>query len=665
MNDKQEIPEESIIEKRVRGIMGDPPNELPNSRLNSREIVRPKPEADFPADTPTEERQFETESRQSEDEVVNMDKSSSVNNIDEQLSNEPADLVEEHLDDETTSNAVDEIVRQESDIVLDSEDAQINDAFSKSKKSKKEKIKELWSKWWSNPKTKWATIIFGVLVFIGLFTLPITRYFLLNTVGVRSSASITVLDDSTILPLKNVKVSISGQTVSTNDEGLAKLSNLKLGRTKLIIKKGAFALIEKPVTLGWGSNPMGSVNLQAVGAQIAIMVQDWLSNKPITKAEASSGEASAIADKDGKITLTIEPTDEQMVPITVKADNYREEKIKLDINSKEIQKINMVAARKHFFISKRSGKFDLYQIDVDGKNEKLIFKGTGSERDDIVLVAHPDSDVLAMVSTRENTHDKDGFLLSTLTTIDINNKENGVNPSVTQSQKIQILGWNKTKLIYVNIAAGTSATNPKRHKIMAYDYKTKNSQEIAYANYFNDMLIIGDNIYYSPTDYVDGNTGVGFYKIGVDGNNKQKIINDNAWNIYRTGYDVLNIAVSQEWYQFKLNDTKATKLPGGPAINNSRIYVDSPDKKRSVWVDNRDGKGVLVVYNLNSKVEKSLRSQSGLQYPVRWISNNSLIYRISTEQETADYIINIDGGESRKIQDVTNTGGASNWYYYH
>lgn len=50
----------------------------------------------------------------------------------------------------------------------------------------------------------------------------------------------------------------------------------------------------------------------------------------------------------------------------------------------------MAPSRKHVFISKRSGTYDVYKVDVDGKNEEKVLSGTGSERPDaIALSIHP------------------------------------------------------------------------------------------------------------------------------------------------------------------------------------------------------------------------------------------------------------------------------------
>jgi hypothetical protein len=135
-------------------------------------------------------------------------------------------------------------------------------------------------------------------------------------------------------------------------------------------------------------------------------------------------------------------------------------------------------------------------------------------------------------------------------------------------------------------------------------------------------------------------------------------------NIFRTNYDDLTFAAQQDWYKYDLANQNAPTKIVTPANPKTRIYIQNPSNKKSVWIDQRDGKGVLIIYDVDSKKETVLRTQSGLKYPVYWVSDNTLVYRINTEQETADYVLNIDGGDPKKIKDVSNTGGVDKWYYY-
>ncbi len=561
---------------------------------------------------------------------------------------------------EGSDEVVDDIVAKEGDELIEAHDERLAEAFKPEDNSKWDKVKDFFARWWQNPVARWSTIAGLVAVLIALIAIPPSRYFMLNTAGVRSKASIAVLDDSTQQPLKNVRVSVGGQNGETDKDGNVQLAHVRLGSSQLVVEKRGFATTTKKITVGWGSNPLGTMKLTPQGTQFVLSVSDFLSKKPITKAEATSGEASAIADDKGVIKITIDKPEEN-VEVTIKRDGYREEKAKFSSTTKDVQNVKLVPDQQHAFVSKRSGKYDVYKIDVDGKNEQLAFAGTGSERDDISLVVNPSKRVAALVSTRDNKHNADGYLLSSLTLINL--KDNGI-INIVQSERVQVIGWSGSKLIYVQIAAGTSAANPKRNRIMSYDYDTRVVKELAAANYFNDMQVVGGKLYYSASSAYQSAGSTGLFRIDTSGENRQNITTDEVWSISRSGYDHLTLALQQKWQDLQVSNNKLTTLSGAPANQSNRIYADSPDGKRTVWVDSRDGKGVLVSYDQANNKDTTARTQNGLTNPVTWINNSTLVYRVNSGQETADYVMSIDGGDPLKIKDVTNTTGIDRWYYY-
>lgn len=566
-------------------------------------------------------------------------------------------------DDPKTAQAIDDIAAKDSDELLKAEDKEVQEAFNGQPKSRWDKVKAWLKDYWADPKKRWATIGGAAVLVITLSSIPASRYFMLNTVGVRGSASITVLDGSTQQPLKNVKVSLKGKSGLTNSQGQARLTGLKLGNTDLVVSKRAFASYKKPITVGWGSNPLGQVAVKAVGTQYAFRVVDWLSDKPLAKAEAAYKEASALSDADGQQLLTLDPEDlkdDDKITVTFSAADYRTEKVEVNLDSKDPPTVQLVPARKEVFVSKRSGKYDLYKVDLDGKNESLVLPGTGSERDDMALVTHPTEPLAAFISTRDNLRNSDGYLLSTLSLIDLNDN---ARLSVSQSERIQLIGWQGDKLIYVQVAAGASAANPRRQRLVSYDTDSGSRQEIASANYFNDILLAQGRIYYAPASAFQTESPR-LFRVDLDGSNRQTLMNSEIYNIFRSDYDTLQLSTNKDWYEYKLTGSSLRQLAGSPANLINRLYLDSGDKSLSLWVDQRDGKGVLLSYNLDSKVDKNLLSRSGLNYPISWVSNLAAIFRIKTDQETADYALSLNGGQAKKIRDVTNTQGLSRWYYY-
>lgn len=556
--------------------------------------------------------------------------------------------------DPETDKAVAEIVAAEGDELLEIEDA-VRDTDQPVSTAKKPRLSlgNALKRFLAKPVVRTSILVLLVGGVVAAMFIPGTRYYALNGVGVRASSSLVVLDDSSQQPLKNAKISIGGVSGTTDEAGKVNLSKVKLGLNVLTIDKRAFAPVSKKVVVGWGSNPLGDFKLNPTGTQYSFMVADFLTGKPVTKIEANSNYASAVSDEKGLIKLTIDKPADKKFEVTLKGAGLRTELLSIDPNDTTLRALKLVPERKQAFVTKRSGEYDMYAAYIDGKDEKLVLAGSGNERDDAVIVPHPSSHSVAYVSTRAGQHNSDGYLLSNLLLVNV---DDNTTTNIGVAERIQIIGWSGDRLLYEQIAAGTSANSPGRYRLMSYNIKDAASKELASSNFFNDVTLANGVIYYAPSSaYQTGQTAL--YKVNPDGTNLQTVFGQEVWNIFRTSYDHFALSVQQLWYDYRLGDKAPVKLNSAPPNQVSRIYVDSADGKHSAWVDKRDGKGVLLSYDTNTKTEAILNSQSGLSYPVNWLNDSVVVYRIKTDQETADYAMSIDGGKPVKIRDVTNTAG--------
>ncbi len=572
-------------------------------------------------------------------------------------------------DDDHTRRAVEEIVAEEADMVLmaeDQEKAGLSGAEPSAKRASSP-IQDALRKLWANPRSRWA-ILGGTAVIVLLVALiPGSRYFVLNTAGVRASLQLRVVDGGTMQPLRNVTVQAGGATAQTDSDGSAKLEGVRLGRTLLQIEKRAFAPTEQPVTIGWGSNPMGEYRVTAVGTQYVFFVRDFLSGRPIERAEATSGEGNASSDKEGRLVLTLDTAhleDAAQISVDISADEYRKETVNLTVNNKETQSVDMVPGRKHVFVSRRSGNYDVYAVYADGRGEQKLVSGTGLERDDIALVPYPAGDTAALVSTRERVVNPNGYLLSTLYLLDTND---GSLVKIDQSEQIQIIGWSdKGRLLYVKIAAGASGTDPKRHRLMSFDSQDFSGvKELAASNSFNDVVMAGGRVYYAPSNMFAEAAEPGLFGVDPDGSNRERLLEHEVFMIVRSAYDVLDINADNEWYSYRLKAKGGAQPSTAPAVQSGRMYMDGPDNDFSLWVDNRDGRGVLLRHNTSAdQDDETVTARSGLKLPVYWLNRDYAVFRVHDGRETADYVVNTAGGEVRKITDVTDSAGISRWFYY-
>ncbi len=593
------------------------------------------------------------------DETERIDDATNLDLDKEKTVGEAIDESEQESDafkpDPEVDAAVDDIVRTESDEAIAEADAKI--AAINEKKSKvsfRQKIKNGFVAWWVNPPTRYGTIAALIILFFVIILLPNTRYSILNIAGVRVRSSMTVVDSQTRLPLKNINVQLQNKVGSTDEEGKIFFEDLKQGKSELTISKRGYSDTKEQIVLGWGSNPLGEQEIIATGEQFTFVLSDWKSGSAIINAEASSGENSAKADDTGKIILTVGEENISNVEVTITAENYRNEIFTSEELTGEFIDVKLVPSKKHSFVSNRNGNYDLYTVDVDGQNEKIILPATGKEREVPIVNPHATKDIIAYTSSREGEENSEGFILDGLFIVD---SKTGEEKRIARSEQLQVIGWSGDRLVYLQVVEGTSRGNDERSKLVSYNLVTGEKDDLASANYFNDVELVGDTLYYAVSSFAVPESKAKMYTVKVDGKDNEKLIDLQVWNIFRTSFDkLLFSAVDQKW--FVQNGVTPIEEVAQQSSPQSLHFINSPDGKRTVWVEIRDGKGVLLKSSTEEFNEEQVISMPGLYDAMYWSDNSTVIFRVISNDETADYVINLDGGEMQKITDVTATRNA-------
>lgn len=564
-------------------------------------------------------------------------------------------------DDEKTADAISSIVEKESTELLEAKDEKT--AEISAPKKQKRTLRSLLSAWWHNKKARNITLAVLFAAIAAAISIPTSRYTLLNTVGVRVSATLTIVDEATGRPLKNADIVLQNATGKTDDEGKATLHDLRLGNSELTIMKRSFADVSQEVTLGWGSNQFTPFRLIPTGSEYTFVLTDWLSGKPVEGVEVKEGDSTALSNKDGKAVLKVDPGDALDLKVSIEAKQYRTESMTISANTKEPTNLTLVAGSPHFFVSRRDGTYDVYKIDADGKNEELLLKGTGKERDDMVLSPSPDRRLAAFISTRKGLIDQNGYVLQTLYILDIETKEL---TEIVTSEQIRFVGWEDQTVVYVKVASGTSAADSNRQQLMSYNFKDKNGLQLAANNMFNDVALTRGKVFYAPSNIYGDEPGAAFFSVNADGTEKKTLLNREVWSFIRTAYDQFALsAVGNKWYSYTIGSDAASDMATPTATPKDRRYLDNPSETKSLWYDYRDGRGVVVVWDIAGKSDAVLYSAGGLTGPLQWLSDKHAIYRVVTNEETADYVINVDGGDPKKIDDVAVSSTETTYGYYY
>lgn len=505
-------------------------------------------------------------------------------------------------------------------------------------------------------RIKWVRYTILILVVGGVGTvagIPKARYYVLNAYGATVSSSITITDDVTHQPLKNVTVHIAQSSGRTDDKGTVVLRGLRLGPTQLAISRPGFGAINRDITLGWGSNPLGTLALRAVGMRYTFMLRDYLTNKGVSGVQVTSGDAAAVSDKNGKAVLTVPGTKEVAIHADVIRDGYRTESVVAQPVEAPTE-VSLVTSRRAVYMSKERGTYDIYAIDADGKNKQLLVGATGLETGNNSLAVSPDGTQAALVSTRDNQRDATGTLLNALTLVDT---RTGDTVSIAHATQVRLLDWSGTRLVFEQSA--TDAGGIVRHTVYSYDYASNTRLQLAQAKKFGSVMTVRGLLYYAvPADPQDLSVDAGYFSIRLDGSGKQTVLEKDVWTAYRTDYNKLSLQTSDGWYASNI-DSGSNTFSGPPVTFSSRIYIENPVRQaQSIWADMQNGQGILLVHGRQAGKDIEVYKKAGLAGPLRWLTEDTAIFRVVTATETADYAVStLGGGTAHKLADVVNTYG--------
>lgn len=527
-------------------------------------------------------------------------------------------------------------------------------------------LKKWLTGWWRNKKLRYTTLGSLMAVLAILLIVPLTRYGILNAVGIKASAQVMVVDDETNLPLKNALVRLGNVETESDETGVANVTGVRLGNQELLVSKPGYGDFISPTKIQTGRNLIDEVRMTATGNRYAFRVLDWHSSTALKDvlAESELDGASAFSDEEGLLKLVTPPSDEP-ISLVFQLEGYNSLTFKTEPTNFQEQEVKLVREGYNAFISKRDGQFDLYRSLLDGSQVEKIVEATGKERErTLALSVDPSGQYAALVSTRDGRRNEDGFVLSSLYLVNLND---GALSRIDLSESIEIVGWSKERLVYTAQTAGASGYSPERFKIRSVQIGAMAADTLETSNYFHDVILADDRIYYGPGESFQQNRPAEhFMSFLSDGTDRRTHLESRTVRIARTDFDTLVLETikpnfKQEWFAFSLSSQFAERLDGQPASfeywSANAQFINSPDGNWLAWQEERDGKDVIMLRD-GGGAQRVLANIEGARAPLTWIGNELVIFRVVKPGESADYIISLEpDAQPVKLSDVTNVAG--------
>ena len=527
--------------------------------------------------------------------------------------------------------------------------------------------RQRFKRWYLTHKKLSIPATFLLLLLI-LVAIPFTRYAVAG-VFVSRDIQIQVLDSKTNTPVSEASVQADGASGVTSGTGYVTLHGVDVGPvtvkvTKKYCKDGTLN-VTVPVVM---SAKTYSTELEPTGRQAKITVKDYVDQEALADVEIKIADIKAKTDQSGEavVVLPVGPH-EHATELTL--EGYNTSKVTLTVSDTEIKQndFKLTPAGKVYFLSNRSGTIDVMKANLDGSEPQVVLAGTGSERaSGTVLMASPDWKYLALLARREGSKDKI-YIISTaddkLTTAD------------EGSADFTLEGWGGDSLIYTvsrtdlnpwqTGAAKLKAYSAGTGKITTLDQTTGSGDAGSNIHEFYSFVYLsGDTVVYgkgwtSQSDNDADFTGKQetLSAISAGGQNHKVVASADAatkaMDFAPSASNAIYILItttgtgSEEFLDYQIGtQPQPAEITSEDFYKNYPVYISSPDGKKTLWMEIRDGKTAIMVGNVNGANGKV--AVSGDEYSsFGWFTNRYLLLSKDGSE------LAITGLENDPVQTIT------------
>lgn len=516
------------------------------------------------------------------------------------------------------------------------------------------------------------------LIILGLVTawfVQPSRWWLATIFAPKNTVTISTITpavgDAKASQLRNVTVIVNGQTYKTNDKGQVRVANLPYGQVSIKADKAGFQSISYGVTLdidpffyAFGGKATDDaarkieLSMQATGIPVAFKAVDYLSGKPITDGEFAVSDVVARPDKNGLVSLKVPGTDASKVTVSASfGGSYIDKKFDVSLSGSSNPDVSFVPAGKHYFVSKRDGVLTVYGSNLDGSNIEPIVVGTGQETSEIAFAVSPDGKYGILSSSRDGARDNKKNMLQRVYVVDLATKQIS---RVDEGYAVTYADWSGGKLVYTTTNYDASS-NSYPTTLRSVDAASKRVYNFETSDYISVSTVGADKVLYlkysssgdqksaSPVLRQAPMNATAMKTLGEQVTYDSYVQIDFSRIAFKTGQD-------QAWHEYNLasDSLKTIAQPSSGSTTVRYLSTANNDSSKRLIIDQVDGKYTLFMKDVATGAETKLYGAAGLGGPIRWIGN-VIVFRVVTSEQTADYAVSINGGEPKKITDVTAT----------
>jgi Tol biopolymer transport system component len=482
-----------------------------------------------------------------------------------------------------------------------------------------------------------------------------------HTTLAKKTSTFVVFDATTKEPVPLADVAarqtlLGKKTTTSGEDGKVTISGLFPWNVTVSVKKLGYR--EETFKGKGGAALTDQYLVRLPAATMKGKVVDYVSEKPLEGVKVAAGDIYATSDKDGAFTLSGLFIDRYT--LTLSKDGYNDGKPEVTISKTDFDAGDLTVTPKGtlvFVTNREGGKRAIYTTNYDGSEQEALVSRVSDTEDYDPLVS-PHRKKIVFSSTRSGKKNSDGQPQPFLYIVNIDGS--GLK-SLFADEVFYNTRWSPdgTYVMYIGLEKVGLGIESLNVVDIVKNTLTRISSDDPDSGIYNMFDV-------SPDDklvvfFQTSNTGKvvlskpdGTERVVLrDGSVSGLLFQDSTHVLY---YYYEGNAQKRFEYDIVNKTTKSVTPPSG----RERTGVRDPSGKKLAYMDERDGKKDIFISDIDGKNEKQLTTLGTARGDVEWDeSGKYLIFGVSREGESAQYIVAIDGGTAKKIVDVVQS-----YYYY-
>ncbi len=490
------------------------------------------------------------------------------------------------------------------------------------------------------------TIIGFLLLVAIVLAVPMTRYAFLGLM-IAKPATITVVDSITGKPVSDATIHFGQNDGTTDSKGVATINGTSVGDHVLKVEKKYYATANTDYLVPIFGSAHTTVKLTATGRVASVTVTNGISGQPLSGATVQIGDTSATSGDNGVASIALATaTADQTGQVTLAGYNTAS----VTVNTKDMAPqvaVKLVPSGNVYFISNRTGAYDVMSSALDGTNQKVVLAGTGSEvGNELQLLPTADNSYLAYVARRNGDTAPAIYIITT---------SNGAVNEIPNSVGAGAIGWINDTFYYSTFNYNSGVITDKRQQLLAYNAANGQvttvdaSHLVGNPGQYNytyaeqglgNFVLVGNRIYYAKC------WSYGMYYTGsqdqqaslmavVNGSAiSLKDVTQNGGGYCSTAaatpnqiYYIMNFTTGAQPNAYVYAPGKAvesTSSTSAQAYNTNFPYLISPDGTKTFWTETRDGKQVSFIGDANGNNAKQVSAADYTAYG--WFTDKYVLY---------------------------------------